>query len=185
MKYPTDPRRLLEIIDKLENRILDLESQLPVYHPIEDNRINYRLSGKLLKLFNLLKYDKAVELDTLCGYVGTDNRETVRMNLCHLRKKLIKHGIGITNYRGLGYCLIKISPEKVPFSMSSQLQELFSLLSYSKYSTIEELIVSYRAKNKRAIYNKIHSLRMLLQNQGITIDHIQDKGYILRKMIKS
>ena len=182
MSYPTDPRRLIEIIRKLEARIEDLEAELPKYYPIDQTREKYGLSKKMAKLFNILKYDRAIEIDEICGIMGQDSRDAVKMSLYNLRKRILRFGIGVVNYRSSGYCLIKLEPQAASTPLTDPSNRLFSLLSYTEYRTMESLMEIYNLKSRGTVCNKIHSLREYLKIQGITIDFEKGKGYILRKM---
>lgn len=182
MSYPTDPRRLLEMVIRLEEKIADLEEQLPKYYPIDLVREKYGLSKNMAKLFSILKYDRSIEIDELCGLMGQDSRGAIKMNLYNLRKKILRFGIGVINYRGSGYCLTQLEPIDTPAPLSKPSNKLFSLLSYTNHISAEKLMEIYNVKNRGTITNKIHSLREHLKSQGITIDFEKNKGYILRKM---
>lgn len=182
MSYPSDPRRLLEMVIRLEEKVADLEEQLPKYYPIDLVREKYGLSKKMAKLFSILKYDRAIEIDELCGLMGQDSREAVKMSLYNLRKKILRFGIGVINYRGSGYCLTQLEPSDTPAPLSNPSNKLFSLLSYTNHISAEKLMEFYGLKSRGTITNKIHSLREHTKSHGVTIDFILNKGYILRKM---
>jgi len=113
VSYPASIQRCHEIIAKLEDKIEELKAQVdytqdkPHRYPVDPNRVKYGLGEREAFLFSMLRYDCVTSTSYLREQFGYGSEKNIVTVLCHLRKKLAKHGIKIKNVHGLGYLIQK------------------------------------------------------------------------------